>query len=83
MFSYPSNTHFCSLGPRNLTLGSLSPDNTTAIPTVTDNLFYQKKIKQNLVAVSFEPTNSVSAINGLLTFGGTDSTKHTGKITYL
>jgi cathepsin E len=74
---------FCSLGPKELTFRTLSPDNTTLIPTITDNLFDQKKIEQNLVAVSFEPTNSASVINGLMTFGGTDSTKHTGEITYL
>ncbi len=75
---------FCSIGPRDLTLGSIRPDNTTVIPTVTDTLFAQGKIKQNLVAVSFEPMNSTSAVvNGELTFGDTDPTKYTGDISYL
>jgi cathepsin E len=74
---------FCSLGPKILTLGTLSPDNTSVIPTVTDNLYDQGKIKQNLVAVSFEPTTYEPVTNGELTFGGTDTNKYTGDITYL
>jgi cathepsin E len=73
-----------SIGPNVLTLGSLSyPDNTSVIPTVTDLLFEQGTIKQKLVAVSFEPVTSGSAINGELTFGGTDAAKFTGDIKYL
>jgi cathepsin E len=83
MFSYSIKHTFCSIGPQILTFGTLSPDNTSVTPTVTDNLFDKKKIKNNLVAVSLEPTKSVPAINGQLTFGGTDGTKHTGSITYL
>jgi cathepsin E len=78
-----SNTLFCSLGPNDLTLSTLFPDNSSLIPTVTDNLFRQGKIEQNLIAVSFEPTTQGSATNGELTFGGTDSTKYTGNIAYL
>jgi cathepsin E len=74
---------FCSLAPKDWTIGTLSPDNTSAIPTVTDNLFDQGKIQQNLVALSFEPTTSAQVINGELTFGGIDSTKYTGEITYM
>jgi cathepsin E len=77
------DTIFCSLSPKYWSIGMLSPDNTSAIPTVTDNLYGQGKIEQNLVAVSFEPTTSAPVINGELTFGGTDSTKYTGDITYL
>ena len=82
-FRIASNTHFCSLGPTDLTLRTLSPDNTSVIPTVMDNLFEQGKIEQNLVAVSFEPTTDTEAVNGDLSFGGTDSTKYTGDIAYL
>ncbi|KAH9990273.1 aspartic proteinase from Irpex Lacteus [Russula vinacea] len=70
------------LGPKILTLGTLSPDNTSVIPTVTDNLYDQGKIKQNLVTVSFEPTTYEPVTNGELTFGGTDTNKYTGDITY-
>lgn len=34
------------------------------------------------VAVSFEPTENLTDVNGELTFGGTDSTKFTGPITF-
>jgi cathepsin E len=73
----------CSIGPRELTLGDLRPDKTAVIPTVTDTLFAQGQIKQNLVAISFEPTNSTPVVNGELTFGATDPTKYTGEISYL
>jgi cathepsin E len=43
----------------------------------------QGTIEQNLVAVSFEPMASGSEVNGDLTFGVTDPTKHTGNIQYL
>jgi cathepsin E len=78
-----SNTLFCSIGPTDLTFGTLFPDDTSIIPTVTDSLFEQGNIEQNLVAVSFEPTNSLLAMNGELAFGGTNPTKHTGDISYL
>lgn len=34
------------------------------------------------VSVSFEPTTSLADVNGELTFGGTDSSKFTGSITF-
>jgi len=70
------------VGPDDLTLGTLIPNNSDVIPTVTDNLFSQGLIGQKLIAVSFEPPTSASVTNGELTFGGTDSTKFTGDITY-
>jgi cathepsin E len=78
------NTVSRSIGPRDLTLNSTFPDNSSIIPTVTDNLVKQGTIKQNVVAVYFEPSNSTSDINlnGELTFGGTDRTKYIGDITY-
>ena len=77
------NTMSRSVGPRNLSVGTLWPDKSSAIPTVTDNLYRQGKISQNLVALYFEPTNSTSATNGEVIFGSTDSSKYTGDITYL
>ncbi|THH26965.1 hypothetical protein EUX98_g7217 [Antrodiella citrinella] len=68
------------IGPNDLTIGTLSPDTTTAIPTVTDNLFSQAVISQNQVAISFEPTVDLSVQNGEITFGGTDSSKFVGSI---
>ncbi|KAI0003733.1 aspartic peptidase A1 [Russula compacta] len=70
------------LGPRNLTISTLSPSTGSSIPTVTDNLFSQGTIASDLVSVSFEPTNTTLVENGELTFGNIDSTKFTGGITY-
>ncbi|KAI0257081.1 aspartic peptidase A1 [Lactifluus subvellereus] len=71
------------IGPSDLTIGTLSPAVNTSIPTVTDNLFSQGAIASDLVSVSFEPTTTSSIKNGELTFGGTDPTKFTGKITFI
>ncbi|THH16343.1 hypothetical protein EUX98_g9313 [Antrodiella citrinella] len=68
------------VGPVDLTVGSLSPDSVTPIPTVTDNLFAQGTIPENLVAISFEPPSSSTDTNGVVTFGGVDSSKFTGDI---
>lgn len=77
------NSVFCSIGPTDLTFGTMSyPRNTSTIPTVTDSLFAQGVIPQNFVAVSLEPTVSGSVVNGELTFGVTDPTKYIGDITY-
>ncbi|KAF8495710.1 aspartic peptidase domain-containing protein [Russula emetica] len=72
------------IGPRDLTLNTTFPDNSSIIPTVTDNLVQQGTIKQNVVAVSFEPANSTADINlnGELTFGGTNPANYIGNITY-
>ncbi|KAI0299092.1 aspartic peptidase A1 [Multifurca ochricompacta] len=71
------------IGPTDLTLGTLSPNTGSSIPTVTDNLFRRGTITSNLVSVSFEPTTTTSVKNGELTFGGTDSTKFTGSLTFI
>ncbi|KAI0695610.1 aspartic peptidase A1 [Cytidiella melzeri] len=70
------------IGPVDLTEDTLSPDTSSTIPTITDNLFSQGVIPSHLVAVSFEPTTSDSSTNGELTFGATDSSKFTGSITF-
>ncbi|KZV69141.1 acid protease [Peniophora sp. CONT] len=70
------------IGPVALTQGTLSSDSTLEIPTFTDNLFSEGLIDDNLVAVSFEPTTTADATNGELTFGGIDTTKFNGNITY-
>ncbi|KAJ3753638.1 family A1 protease [Lentinula raphanica] len=68
------------IGPDDLTKGTVSGVST--VPTVTDNLFNQGTISEKVVAISFEPTTSEEVTNGELTFGGTDSSKFTGHITY-
>jgi cathepsin E len=83
-FGIASNTLFCSIGPRDLTYNTLIPDSTSEIPTVTDNLFEQGLIKQNFIAVSFEPTYSTSVVaNGELMFGSIDPTKFIGNLIFL
>lgn len=84
----PTSLHLCQpesrrIGPNDLTLGLISPDNNTIVQTVTDNLFSQKKIQKNQVAVSFKPTTSFPSVNGELIFGGDDPTKYTGDLNYL
>ncbi|KAG0707572.1 aspartic peptidase domain-containing protein [Suillus ampliporus] len=70
------------IGPLDLTEGTLTDEQTTTIPTVTQDLHTQGKISDIVVGVSFEPTTSESVTNGELTFGGTDATKYTGAIAY-
>ncbi|KAI9452796.1 aspartic peptidase A1 [Lactarius psammicola] len=71
------------IGPVDLTVGTLNPDSGSPIPTVTDNLFSQGTITSDVVSVSFEPTTTASNPNGELTFGGTDSTRFTGTLTFI
>ncbi|KAM5544280.1 hypothetical protein V8D89_001940 [Ganoderma adspersum] len=71
------------IGPVDLTVDTLSPDTRSTIPTVTDNLFAQGVITEDLVSVSFEPTNVPEIVNGELTFGGTDSSKFSGSINFV
>jgi cathepsin E len=68
------------IGPVDLTEDTVS--RTTTVPTVTDNLFSAGTIAENLVAISFEPATSDESANGELDFGGTDSSKFTGDITF-
>ncbi|KAI0642333.1 aspartic proteinase from Irpex Lacteus [Trametes meyenii] len=70
------------LGPTGLTLGTLFPEGTT-IPTVTDNLFSQGHISTDQVSISFEPTQSVTIVNGELTFGDIDTSKFVGAINFV
>ncbi|KAJ8593240.1 aspartic proteinase [Rhizopogon salebrosus TDB-379] len=70
------------IGPVDLTEHTLTDEPSMTIPTVTQNLHTQGIISENVVGVSFEPTNQLNVINGELTFGGADSTKYTGTIEY-
>ena len=65
-----------------LSIGPLSDANVPNVPTFTNNLFAQGIISANEIAISFEPTTSEVANNGELTFGGTDSSKFIGTITF-
>ena len=72
-----------SIGPDISSVGTIDPDKSSTVPTVTDNLFSQGQINQNIVALFFQPLNTTSVENGEMTFGGTDPSKYTGDITYL
>ncbi|KAL5492996.1 hypothetical protein ACEPAI_4444 [Sanghuangporus weigelae] len=69
------------IGPTDLTEGTLIPS-LAAIPTVTDNLFSQGKISQEVVGIFFAPTTTESATNGEMIFGGVDTSKITGDIVF-
>ncbi|XP_006457102.1 hypothetical protein AGABI2DRAFT_212363 [Agaricus bisporus var. bisporus H97] len=71
------------IGPVALTQGTLSPDVSTLIPTITDNLFANGDIDANEIGISFEPTNTVEIVNGEITWGGVDSSKFTGDINFI
>ncbi|KAJ7131383.1 aspartic protease [Mycena epipterygia] len=71
-----------SIGPVDLTQGTLSPATMSTIPTVTDNAFSRGTIPLNLIAISFEPTTVDEIENGEITWGGTDSSKFTGAISF-
>lgn len=77
-FCIASNTLFCSIGPKGLTKGTLRPNDSSVVSTVTDNLYKQKIIDNNFVSVCLQPTTSTSAVTGELMFGGIDSTRITG-----
>ncbi|EIM87136.1 family A1 protease [Stereum hirsutum FP-91666 SS1] len=68
------------IGPVDLTEDTVS--GTSTVPTVADNLLTQGIISSKVIGVSFAPATSESSANGELTFGGTDSSKYTGSITY-
>ncbi|KAI6015051.1 aspartic peptidase domain-containing protein [Pisolithus orientalis] len=70
------------IGPEDLTLGSLTNEPSTEIPTVTQNLYTEGKIPAEIVGVSFEPSTTTSSMNGELTFGGIDTSKYNGVLTY-
>ncbi|KAH8109660.1 acid protease [Phellopilus nigrolimitatus] len=68
------------IGPVALTQGTVNGE--TTVPTVTDNLLSQGTISSEVIGVYYAPTTSDSDANGELTFGGTDTGKTTGDITY-
>jgi len=79
---FRSDDGILGIGPVDLTLDTLSPDSSSVIPTVTDNLFANGVISSHSVGISFNPTNSAASLNGEITWGGTDSSKFTGSIKY-
>ncbi|OZJ01397.1 hypothetical protein BZG36_05764 [Bifiguratus adelaidae] len=70
-------------GPDDLTTGTVS--NTGTVPTIVDTAYSEGLISSKIIGVSFAPINGSSTIvsNGEITFGGVDSSKYTGSITYI
>ncbi|KAG2071103.1 acid protease [Suillus decipiens] len=70
------------IGPVSLTVGSLQ-DLPEPIPTVTDSLFGQGTISENVVGIFLQPHVSAPLeTTEQITFGGTDPTKYNGKIVF-
>lgn len=68
------------VGPADLTSGTVS--NTNTVATVVDNAASEGSIPAAVLGVFFAPTTSSSSQNGELSFGGPDSSKYSGSITY-
>jgi len=51
------------VGPVDLTRGTLSPDVSATIPTVTDNALAQQLISKEVLGVSFAPASSSTSIS--------------------
>jgi len=70
------------LGPVGLTRGTLQNAQSTIIPTVTQNLYTQGAIPQEVISIFFFPSVPSWVIYGEITFGGTDPNRYTGEIAY-
>jgi saccharopepsin len=68
------------VGPTDLTQGSVS--NTGTVPTVSDNLFSQGTISEEVLGAYFIPAPETSK-NGELTFGGYDESAIVGLVNYV
>jgi saccharopepsin len=68
------------LGPVDLTMGTVS--NAFQVPTVTDNLYSQGTMLQEVLGTFFAPA-SESEENGELMFGGYDSSVTTSSMNYV
>ncbi|KAG2101600.1 acid protease [Suillus discolor] len=68
------------VGPVDLTQGTVS--NTYEVATVTDNLYKQRTIGSEVLGVFFAPASSGDS-SGELTFGGYDTSKITGGVSYV
>ncbi|KAJ3973543.1 acid protease [Lentinula raphanica] len=69
-------------GPVDLTEGTLSSSPTGTIPTVMDNLFSQGTISSETLGVFLAPTTEDDPVNGELSFGGVDTSKATGPMSF-
>ncbi|KAI0354862.1 acid protease [Trametes cingulata] len=69
------------IGPVDLTVGTVGGN--TPVPTVTDNLFAQGLIQNDSIGIFYQPTTQSGAQNGELTFGGVDTSKITGDVSFV
>ncbi|KAI5836292.1 acid protease [Schizophyllum commune Tattone D] len=70
------------IGPIDLTQGTVQWGDR--IPTVTDNLYKNKTISTESIGIFYQPTTSADPVpNGELTFGGVDTSKCQGEITWV
>ncbi|KAL1692556.1 aspartic peptidase domain-containing protein [Schizophyllum commune] len=70
------------IGPVDLTQGTVQWGDR--IPTVTDNLYKNKTISTESIGIFYQPTTSIDPVpNGELTFGGVDTSKCQGEITWV
>ncbi|KAG2354842.1 aspartic peptidase domain-containing protein [Suillus spraguei] len=71
------------IGPKSLSLESLTDEPDDMIPTITDYLYDQGKIDEYVFGVFFQPiTTEPDSLSGEVTFGGTDNTKYIGDVVY-
>ncbi|KAG2068230.1 aspartic proteinase [Suillus decipiens] len=71
------------IGPAALTVGTLQDLPEDPIPTVTDSLYGQGTISEDVFGIFYQPyVNSQLESTGQITFGGTDPTKYNGNILY-
>ncbi|KAH9934558.1 acid protease [Epithele typhae] len=82
-FGFDGVDGILGIGPVDLTVDTLFPDDTDTVPTVIDNAFAQGLIDERLIGISFEPTDTIEALNGELTFGGINTNKFTGEMTFV
>ncbi|KAI5117484.1 hypothetical protein M0805_009547 [Coniferiporia weirii] len=80
-FGFSGVDGILGLGPVDLTEGTVDGEST--VPTVSDNLFAQGVISEEVVGVFFAPTTESEVTNGELTFGSVDSSKTTEDIVYV
>ena len=67
------------VGPTDMTQGTVA--NTDTVPTVTDNLFSQGTISEEVLGVYFIPAAETG--DGELTFGGYDESAVVGPVSYV
>lgn len=80
----PGTDGILGIGPADLTMGTVStPCLPLPISTVTDNLYQEGTIPEDMVSIYYAPTDLPYEKNGELTFGDVDASKTTSDIEYV